>query len=500
MLAIICFALVVVGTIAITRWAAKQASGREGLYAANGNLSAKQNGLAITGDFVSASTLLGTTAIYFGAGADSVMYLIPFLLGLCMMLAWISGPLRSLGRFTLGDVISSRLNSQSLRVFSGINTITISLIYLVAQLVGAGLLISVLFGLTFEVAVIIVGVLMAIYVTFGGMVAATWVQVIKATILIAAIGIMVVLCLVKGGGLSGIYTAAAEAHPLGERLFSLGNLDMGLFSTISLVVGLMLGTMGLPHLLIRSFTVKDARESQKSVAYASALIALLLATIYFIIQPATVAFVTPDARFHDASGALIGGANMAVVHLATAVGGEPLFGAIAAVAFATILAVVAGLTVTVASAASHDIYATIARRTLSTEGHELGVFRAAAIGVSILAVFIAILLQDQNIAVLVTCALVLAASANFPILFLVIYWPRLTIAGAISGGLTGLISTLILLALSPNFWVTILGNEEAIFPAEYPTLITMPLAFITAITVSLITKPYESDATAVEAA
>ena len=235
MLATTCFLIVVAATLAITRWAASRASGREGFYAANGSVSAGQNGLAIAGDFVSAATLLGTTGIYFAAGADSILYLVPFLLGLCFMLAWIAGPLRELGRFTLGDVVTSRLDSPVLRVYSGASTIVISLIYLVAQLVGAGGLIAILFGLPFVAAVVIVGALMAVYVTFGGMIATTWVQVIKAAILLAAIAVLAVLCLAKGGGLEAIYARAEAAHELGAKLFALHGQKMDLFSTVSLV-------------------------------------------------------------------------------------------------------------------------------------------------------------------------------------------------------------------------------------------------------------------------
>ena len=489
MLATACFLVVVAGTLAITRWASRRASGREGFYAANASVSAGQNGLAIAGDFVSAATLLGTTGIYFAVGADSILYLVPFLLGLCFMLAWIAGPLRELGRFTLGDVVTARLDSRALRIYSGASTIVISLFYLVAQLVGAGGLIAILFGLPFVAAVVIVGALMAVYVTFGGMLAATWVQVIKAAILLAAIAVLAALCLVQGGGLEGIYARAAGAHESGVQLFALHGQKLDLFSTVSLVAGLALGTMGLPHLLVRVFTVRDATAARRSVAIGTAIIASVLAVIFLVIAPATVAFVKGVAQFQDGAGGVRGGVNMAVVHLASAVGGEWLFGVIAAVAFATILAVVAGLTVTIASAASHDIYATLVGRKLSDEGHELSVFRWTAVGASALAVLLAIALQRENIAVLVAGAMVLAASANFPVLFLVIYWRGLTAAGAIAGGLSGLVSALVLLVLGPSVWVKVLGNPTAIFPAEYPTLITMPLAFLVAWLVSRLTAP-----------
>lgn len=255
----------------------------------------------------------------------------------------------------MGDVFTSRLNSPISRVYSGIRTIFISSLYLVAQLVGAASPISVLFGLFFIASVVLVGVLMAIYVTFGGMLAATWVQVIKAAILLAAIAALATLCLLKGGGLSPIYTQAAATNALGVSLFSLVGLDMPLFSAVSLVAGLAFGTTGLLHLLIRAFTVRDARASQASVAIGTAIVAAVLAVLFLTISPATVAFVHGVPEFHDPAGGLRGGGNMAVVHLASAIGGDVGFGMIAAVALATILAVVAGLTVSIASAAAHDI-------------------------------------------------------------------------------------------------------------------------------------------------
>lgn len=488
LVAMTCFGAVVLVTLAITRWAARRTSGREGFYAANGSISAMQNALAIAGDFVSAATLLGTTAIYFAAGVDNVMYLLPFLLGLCLMLVWIAGPLREMGRFTLGDVVTARLHSPVLRVYSGFSTIAISLIYLVGQMVGAGGLISILFGIPFLVAVIIVGALMAIYVTLGGMIAATWVQVIKAAVLLVAIGVLAILCLVKAGGISEIYSRAAAVHILGPRLFALGGLKMSPFSAVSLVAGLAFGTMGLPHLLIRAFTVRDASESKKSVAIGTAIIAFVLGVVFFVIAPATVAFVYGVSEFQDPAGGLLGGTNMAVVHLASAIGGQPLFGIIAAVAFATILAVVAGLTVSIASAAAHDIFATLTKQKFSDEGHELWVFRIAAISASLMAVVLAVLLQHENVAVLIAGALVIAASANFPVLFLVIYWQGLTVAGAVTGGLTGLFSALTLLILGPSVWVKVLGFSAPIFPSEYPTLITMPLAFLICWLVSKFTQ------------
>jgi cation/acetate symporter len=483
MTAIVCFVALVIATLAITGWAARRSQGRSGVYAADGALGPGQNGFAIAGDFLSASTFLGTTAIFFTAGVDMILYLAPFLFGLCLMLIWIVGPLRRMGRFTLGDVLAHRLPSRGLRIYIGLSTITISVAYLIAQLVGAGMLIAILFGLTFEWAVVIVGVLMTIYVAFGGMLAASWVQIIKAGLLIATVLIICVLAIVDAGGVSELYARAAGVFPKGAELFEFSGLNLSMLSTISLVVGVAAGTMGLPHILIRAFTVKDALAAQRSIAVGATIIAIVVGLVFAIVAPATVAFVMGDPSFQTETGALRGGTNMAVVHLASALGGEVLLGLVAAVTFATILAVVAGLTIAVASAAAHDLYASV------QEGHvderrELQVFRIATVASSALAVLLAIIFKQQNIAVLIAMALGIAASANFPVLFLAIYWRGLTARGALAGGTVGLLSAIALIVLGPEVWVRVLGNAQAISPLEYPALVAAPLAFVTAWLVS----------------
>lgn len=485
MTAIVCFIALVIATLAITGWAARRSQGRSGVYAADSALGPGQNGFAIAGDFLSASTFLGTTALFFTAGADMILYLAPFLFGLCLMLIWIVGPLRRMGRFTLGDVLAYRLPSRGLRIYIGLSTITISIAYLIAQLVGAGMLIAILFGLTFEWAVVIVGVLMTIYVAFGGMLAASWVQIIKAGLLISTVLIICVLALVDAGGLSELYARAANTFPEGTKLFQFGGSGMSMFSTISLVIGVAAGTMGLPHILIRAFTVKDALAAQRSIAVGATLIAIVNGFLFAIVAPATVAYVMGDPAYQTETGAIRGGTNMVVVHLATALGGEVLLGIVAAVTFATILAVVAGLTIAVASASAHDLYASLQKGHID-ERKELRVFRFATVASSALAVILAIIFKEQNIAVLIAMALGIAASANFPVLLLAIYWRGLTARGALIGGTVGLLSAITLIVLGPEVWVRVLGNEQAISPLEYPALVAAPLAFITAWIVSVL--------------
>jgi cation/acetate symporter len=483
--AIVCFIALVIATLAITGWAARRSQGRSGVYAADGALGPTQNGFAIAGDFLSASTFLGTTALFFTAGVDMILYLAPFLFGLCLMLIWIVGPLRKLGRYTLGDVLAARLPSRGLRIYIGLSTITISIAYLIAQLVGAGMLIAILFGLPFEWAVVIVGVLMTVYVAFGGMLAASWVQIIKAGLLIGTVVIICVLALVNAGGVGELYERAAAIFPRGAQLFQFGGLNLSMLSTISLVVGVAAGTMGLPHILIRAFTVRDALAAQRSIAVGATVIAIVVSLVFAIVAPATVAFVTGDPAYQTQNGVIRGGTNMVVVHLAAALGGEVLLGIVAAVTFATILAVVSGLTIAVASASAHDLYASLHEDKVD-ERRELRVFRAATIASSAAAVALAILFKDQNIAVLIAMALGVAASANFPVLFLAIYWRRLTARGALIGGAVGLISALVLIVLGPEVWVRVLGNPQAISPLEYPALISTPLAFVTAWVVSVL--------------
>lgn len=484
--AILYFLATVALTLGITFWASRRNRSRADYYVAGGRITGPQNGLAIAGDFMGATTFLGMTAMYLDNGVDqTAIYYVAPLAGFCLMLLLIAAPLRRAGKFTMGDVMSARLGSPALRISAGLSTIAISILYLVGQLVGAGALIAVLFGIDFTPAVLIVGVLMTIYVTIGGMLAATWVQIIKAGLLLTLVILIAALSIWQAGGLAALYDQAAAISPRGEALFIPGASETSLFSSVSLAFGMAVGMLGLPHLLVRLFTVPDERAAQTSVMVATTIIGFVFLLLFAVVGPAAVAFVKGNPLFTAADGSIVGGANITSVHLAEALGGPILMGITSAVAFATLLAVVAGLVMASASAAAHDLFAMTRRGKPLDEALELRVFRLAAGGIGAVAVCLAILFQHQNVAFLSALSFAVAASANVPVLFLILYWRRLTVPGALAGGLFGLTSSVTLIILGPSVWVKILGHEAPIFPSDYPALLTMPLALGIAIAVSL---------------
>ena len=484
--AISIFLATILVTLGITAWAARRSKSREDYYAAGSRITGFQNGLAIAGDFMSATTFLGLTGMYFGSGVDPAgIYFLTPLVGLPLMMLLIAGPLRRAGKFTLGDVMTSRLPSPSMRLFAGSSTIIISIIYLVGQLVGAGILISLLFGFDFSVAVILVGVLMTIYVAVGGMLAATWVQIIKAVLLVATIVLLSIMCLVTIGP-AELYDRAASAHKLGNALFATGQSKMDLFSATSLAFGMSVGMLGLPHLLIRFFTVPDAKAAKTSVMVATSIMGGVFALMFMVLGPSAVALLGENPAFVSPEGLLKGGPNMASIHLANALGGPVLMGITSAVAFATILAVVSGLVMATASAVSHDIYAVLKGNRVKDTREELLAFRVGAALMAVIAVFLAFGFRNENVAFLSALAFAVASSANFPVLILTLYWPRLTTAGALSGGLVGLVASVALIIVGPAVWVKILGHATPIFPSEYPGLLVAPIAFLVCVVVSLI--------------
>ena len=493
---IVCFLVTVGLTLAITAWASRKSSSRAAMYAAEGKVTGGQNGLAIAGDFMSATTVLGVVGLFFTGGVDTMIYFITPPAAMCLILLWTAGPLRRLGRFTLGDVLVSRLAEPKMRMFSGVSTIVISLIYLIAQLVGAGALISVLFGLTFNLSVIIVGALMAIYIVFGGMLAATWVQIIKACLLMVGVVLISVMAVNHAGGLTALFAKAQAMHPAAGGLYHFGGMKLDPFSAVSLTVGLTLGVLGLPHLLIRFFTVPDEAAARRSMVTAVSIICLVFIMTFAIIGPASVAFITGNHAFLTPTGAVKGGPNMVVIHLAHAVGGEVLMGAFSAVAFATILAVVSGLTIAIASATSHDVFHPKQSEVARNEAGELWLFRIAAVVASVAAVALAIVFQKENVAYLVALAMTVSASTNFPVIILSLYWRKLTSTGAMLGGLVGLASSVGLIVLSPGVWVRVLHHAAPIFPADYPALVSAPLAFLVCWLASLATQPSAKTAAA----
>ena len=493
-IAISMFLAFVAVTLGITFWAARRGTRTASdYYAAGGGLSGFKNGLAIAGDYTSAATFLGVTALVYTSGYDGMIYAIGFLVGFPMILFLIAEPLRNLGRYTFADVAAYRLSEVPIRTVAGINTLVIVLFYLIAQLVGAGKLIELLFGLPYYVAVGMVGILMMLYVTFGGMLATTWVQIIKAVLLLSGAALMSVLILSRFGfSLEALFTQAIALHPKSVAIMAPGGLVKDPISAMSLGVALIFGTAGLPHILMRFFTVADARQARMSVLVATGFITVFY-TLLFVIGFGAIALVLGDPSFKDAAGNLVGGTNMVALHLANALGGSVLLGFISAVAFATILAVVSGLTIAGASAASHDLYARVLRRGRVSETQEVRVSKLAAIAISVVAMGLGILFENQNIAFMVGLVFAIAASANFPIIFLSVAWKGLTTRGAVAGSLIGLSSALILVALGPSVWTVTLKLGAAPFPYDNPALFSVPLAFLTSWVVSRLDRSAAAD-------
>jgi cation/acetate symporter len=484
--AIVMFLAFVAGTLVITKWAASRTKSAADFYAAGGGITGFQNGLAIAGDYMSAASFLGISGLVYSSGFDGLIYSIGFLVGWPIILFVIAERLRNLGKFTFADVAAYRFQQIPIRSLAALGSLTVVAFYLIAQMVGAGKLIELLFGLPYLYAVIIVGVLMIMYVTFGGMLATTWVQIIKAVLLLGGASFMAIMVLAAFGFNPGaMFAAAVEVHPKATAIMAPGGLVSDPIDAISLGIALMFGTAGLPHILMRFFTVADAKEARKSVFYATGFIGYFY-ILTFIIGFGAITFLMVDPAFFQAGAdgtidkirGLIGGTNMAAIHLAEATGGNLFLGFISAVAFATILAVVAGLTLAGASVVSHDLYASVFARGRATETQEVRVSRIATIVLGIVAIALGILFEQQNIAFMVGLAFAIAASCNFPILFLSMFWKRLTTRGALIGGFLGLLAAVVLVILSPTVWVTILGYETAVFPYKDPALFSMIVAFV----------------------
>lgn len=476
--AIIMFVVFVGATLCITYWASKRNKSAADYYAAGGKITGFQNGLAIAGDYMSAASFLGISALVYTSGYDGLIYSIGFLVGWPIILFLIAERLRNLGKYTFADVASYRLGQTQIRSLSACGSLVVVAFYLIAQMVGAGKLIQLLFGLDYHVAVILVGILMCLYVLFGGMLATTWVQIIKAVLLLSGATFMAVMVMKHVNfDFNALFAEAVQVHPKGEAIMSPGGLVKDPISAFSLGLALMFGTAGLPHILMRFFTVSDAKEARKSVLYATGFIGYFY-ILTFIIGFGAIILVSTNPAFKDAAGALLGGNNMAAVHLADAVGGSIFLGFISAVAFATILAVVAGLTLAGASAVSHDLYASVIKKGKANDKEEIRVSKITTIALGVLAIGLGILFESQNIAFMVGLAFSIAASCNFPVLLLSMYWKNLTTRGAMIGGWLGLVSAVGLMILGPTIWVQILHHEKAIFPYEYPALFSMIIAFV----------------------
>ncbi|UFS61892.1 cation acetate symporter [Sulfurimonas sp. HSL-3221] len=475
--AIVMFLVFVGATLGITYWAAKRTKTAKDFYTAGGGITGFQNGMAIAGDYMSAASFLGISGLVFLKGYDGLIYSIGFLVGWPLILFLVAERLRNLGKYTFADVASFRLRQTPIRTLAAFGSIATVTLYLIAQMVGSGKLIQILFGLPYEVAVILVGVLMILYVTFGGMLATTWVQIIKAGLLLSGATFMAIAVMAHFGfSFEALFAKAVEVHSTHDAIMSPGGLVSDPVSAISLGIALMFGTAGLPHILMRFFTVSDAKEARKSVFYATGFIGYFY-ILTFIIGFGAIVMVATNPHYLDAAGTLLGGNNMAAIHLSHAVGGNFFLGFISAVAFATILAVVSGLTLAGASAISHDLYANVFRRGEVDEMQEMRISKIAVVVMGIVAILLGIAFEKQNIAFMVGLAFAIAASANFPVLFLSMFWKRLTTRGAVIGGSLGLATAVLLVILGPIVWVQILGNAEAVFPYKYPALFSVTVAF-----------------------
>jgi cation/acetate symporter len=466
-------------TLGITYWAARKTRTTSDFFAAGGSVSAVQNGFALAGDYMSAASFLGIAGLVAKSGFDGLIYSIGFLVGWPVMTFLIAEPLRNLGKYTFADAVAYRLRQRPVRVAAAISTLAVVTLYLIAQMVGAGGLIHLLFGLPYRVAVVIVGFVMLLYVLFGGMIATTWVQIIKAGLLLIGATLLAVLVLAKFG-FNPLSLFGEARTQWGAAALAPGALVAQPVEVISLGLALMFGTAGLPHILMRFYTVPDAQTARRSVAYATSLIAFFYLVTFILGFGASVLVGRHAIEGIDKSY------NMSAPLLAEVLGGTGFLGFISAVAFATILAVVAGLTLSGAAALAHDLWASVANRGKIDEQEQLRVARRATIGLALLAIVLGILFEGQNVAFMVGLAFAIAASANFPALLLSMIWKRFTTRGAVASMVTGTASTLILITLSPTVWTELLHNGAPIVPLKNPGVITIPLAFIVAIVVSLI--------------
>jgi cation/acetate symporter len=471
-ISILFFAVFVFMTLMITYWAAKKTKTAAEYYAAGRTVTGFQNGLALSGDYMSAASFLGIAGMVSLNGYDGMIYATGWLVGWPALMFLIAEPLRNLGKFTFADVVAFRLKQTPIRIAGAIGGLLVVLAYTIAQMVGSGSLIKLMFGMPYEAAEVIVGCVMLAYVLFGGMLATTWVQIVKACLLLFGVTVMLILGLAKFGFNPGnVYGAVQNLPGIGESMLKPGGLVTSPLDAVSLGLALMLGLLGLPHILMRFFTVPNAKEARKSVAYASTFIG------YFYCIIPIVGFMAAVLVGKGLITKVDKGGNMAALLLAELLGGTPFMGFIAAVAFATILAVVAGLTLSAASALSHDIFVSVFRSGHASEQEQVKVARISVVIFGIVAIFLGIMFKGQNVAFMVGLAFAIAASGNFPALLMSILWKKFTTAGAVASILVGSIAATVLIILSPTVWVDVFKFKQAIFPLKNPAIFSMALSF-----------------------
>lgn len=486
MTAIAIFFLFVLLTLGITYWAAKRTKTTSEFYTAGRSVTGFQNGLALAGDYMSAASFLGIAGLVALSGYDGLIYSIGYLVGWPIILFLIAEPLRNLGKFTFADVIAYRLSQKPIRIAAAVGSLTVISFYLIPQMVGAGSLVNLLFGLPYEAAVIVVGIIMMAYVLFGGMLATTWVQIIKAVLLLGGTTVLALMTL------GHFHFNPAEmfgnvVSTYGNKLLLPGGLVSNPLDAISLGLALMFGAAGLPHVLMRFYTVPDAKAARKSVFYATGFIG------FFYILTFTIGFGATALVGQNVIKAIDAGGNMAAPLLAQVTGGTMFFGFITATAFATILAVVAGLTLSGASTISHDLYVNVINKGQANEVSEVRVAKIATVLLGILAIFLGIIFKGQNVAFMVGLAFAVAASGNFPAILMSILWKGYTTKAAVATIITGTVLAVILIILSPTVWHDILHHPTAIFPLKNPAIVSMLASFIVGIVVSLVTTDKKSE-------
>ncbi|MFC4356207.1 cation acetate symporter [Chryseomicrobium palamuruense] len=473
----IAFFVAIVGlTLYVTYLASKRTNSASEFYTAGGGLTGWQNGIAIAGDYLSAASFLGIAGAIALFGFDGFFFSIGYLVAYLVVLFIVAEPLRNLGRYTLADMIAARFNQKKVRGAAAVSTITIVLFYMIAQLVGAGALIQLLLGIDYWIAVLIVGTMMTIYVLFGGMAATSWVQIIKAVLLMVGTVLISFLVLWKFNfNILGMFSEMKTVTTHGEAYLHPGVRYTNGIDTISMMIALVLGTAGLPHILMRFFTVKDAKTARSSVVYATWIVGIFYILTIFLGFGAAAFVGSEKIVAANAAG------NMAAPLLAEALGGDLLLSFVSAVAFATILAVVAGLVLSGASAFAHDLYGQIIKKGKATEKEQMIAARSASIAVAVISIFLALGAQNMNVAFLVSLAFCIAASANLPVIIYTIYWRKFNTTGALTAIVSGLVSALVLVILSPNLWAadgSMLFTGEALFPLTNPALVSVPAGFL----------------------
>jgi cation/acetate symporter len=482
-ISIIFFVLIIALTLGITAWASRQNKSTSDHYVAGAGIKGWQNGLAISGDYLSAASFLGIAGAISLTGFSGFYLSIGFLVAYLVVLLLVAEPLRNLGKYTFADMLATRFNKSSVRSAAALSTIAISMFYMIAQLNGAGALIELLLGLDYVLSVILIGILMTIYIVAGGMVATTWIQIVKAVLLIAGTLTLSLFVLAQPSiGFNPVNLFNEVESQIGSEMVvppPPAGLIAGL-DVISLNIALVLGTAGLPHILIRFLTVPDAKTARSSIVTATWIIGL-----FYLLTPVlgygAALFVGQDAIAQQNPAG-----NTAAPQLAEVLGGPIFFAFISAVAFATIVAVVAGLVVAASSAFAHDFYSNVIRGGNASEQEQFRAARFTAVGISVAAILLAIPAQNLNVAFLVALAFAVAASANVPVILLTIFWKRFNTTGAVMGILVGLISCVVLIILSPNVMtgpnpeppLTPIIPIDPIFPFVYPALFSVPLGIV----------------------